>query len=316
VFAVTGSTGEVGRRVAEGLAERGVGQRLLVRDPSRTPRLPGAEVALVSSYADARAMGRALAGVTTLFLVSVHDIMGVIHRSLMSGRPAPAYDRLHQHIAAVAAAAAVGVERIVYLSVVGAAPDATFILAHDHFHTEQYIRSAGLAFTFLRPNLYMDKVPELVSGGDVIRAPAGEGRVAWVARDDVAQSAVSVLIGTGHDGQTYDLTGPEALTMAETAERLATALGRRITYEAQSPDETRTRRNASRMEEMEAARKARTGRGLSDEEVEIWVSHYRQIATGDVAQVSDAVPKLCERRAQSLAEYLSSKAAAGSADRS
>jgi uncharacterized protein YbjT (DUF2867 family) len=137
-----------------------------------------------------------------------------------------------------------------------------------------------------------------------------------VARDDVAQSAVSVLIGTGHDGQTYDLTGPEALTMAETAERLATALGRRITYEAQSPDETRTRRNASRMEEMEAARKARTGRGLSDEEVEIWVSHYRQIATGDVAQVSDAVPKLCERRAQSLAEYLSSKAAAGSADRS
>lgn len=304
MFAVTGSTGEVGRRVAEGLAERGLEQRLIVRDPARAPRLPGAEIAVVSSYADARAMGRALAGVTTLFLVSAHDIMGVIHRSLMSGRPVPAYDRLHQHIAVVAAAAAVGVERVVYLSVVGAAPDATFILAHDHFHTEQYIRSTGLAFTFLRPNLYMDKVPELVSGGDVIRAPAGEGRVAWVARDDVARSAVGALIGAGHDGQTYDLTGPEALTMAETAERLTAALGRRITYRAQSLEEAKSRRDTSRMVDMEAARKARTGRGLTDQEVDIWISHYRQIATGEVSSVTDHVTRLSGRPAESLAQYL------------
>jgi NAD(P)H dehydrogenase (quinone) len=304
MFAVTGSTGEVGRRVAEGLARLGLEQRLIVRDLARAPVLPGSRVAPVTSYGDARAMGRALSGVETLFLVSAHDIMGVIHRALMSGRPVPAYDRLHEHIAAVAAAAAVGVERIVYLSIMGPAPDATFILARDHFHTEEYIRSTGLAFTFLRPNLYMDKVPQHVAHSDVIRVPAGEGRVAWVSRDDVADSAIAVLTGSGHDGQTYDLTGPEALTMAETADRLTAALGRAITYEAQTPLEARTGRNTSRLDEMEASRRARTGRGLTDEEVEIWISHYLQIATGEAENVSDSVPRLCGRPAESLAQYL------------
>jgi uncharacterized protein YbjT (DUF2867 family) len=304
LLAVTGSTGEVGRRVAEGLARLDFEQRLIVRDPARAPRLPGAGVAQVSSFADARSMGRALSGVETLFLVSGHDTIGIVHRARMSGEPVPAHDRVHEHIAAVAAAAAVGVERIVYLSFVSAAPDATFILAREHFHTEEYIRSTGLAFTFLRQNMYMDKVPQHVARSDVIRAPAGEGRVAWVSRDDVAGSAIGVLTGSGHDGQAYDITGPEALTMAETAERLTTALGRRITYEAQTPEEARTTRTTSRMEEMEASRKARTGQGLTDEEVEIWISHYLQIATGEVAKVSDAVPMLCGRPAESLAQYL------------
>ena len=105
-FAVTGATGEVGRGVAEGLAARGLAQRLIVRDPARAPRLAGAEVAVVSGYSDARGMGAALAGVETLFLVSAHDIMGIRHRALMSGQPVPAYDRLCEHIAAAAAATA------------------------------------------------------------------------------------------------------------------------------------------------------------------------------------------------------------------
>lgn len=305
LFAVTGATGEVGRRVAEGLAKRGLEQRLVVRDPGRAPRLPGAIACGVSSYGDARAMGRALSGTKVLFLVSAHDIMGIIHNSAMNGRPVPRYDRLHEHIAAVAAAAAAGVERVVYLSFMNAAEDATFILARDHFATEEYIRSTGLAFTFLRQSLYMDKVPlHLSPGDDVIRAPAGEGRAAWVSRDDVADVAVSVLTGDGHEGRTYDVTGPEALTMAETAERLTASLGRRITYEAQTPHEARTRRDTSRLAEMEASRKARTGKGLTGEEVDIWISHYLQIATGEVSKVSDAVPLLCGRPAQSLADYL------------
>jgi len=111
-FAVTGATGELGRRVAEGLAARGHEQRLVVRDVARAPRVPGAEVAQVGSYADARNMGAALCGVETFFLVSAHDSIGIIHRAKMSGQPVPPHDRVHDHIAAVAAAAAVGVERM------------------------------------------------------------------------------------------------------------------------------------------------------------------------------------------------------------
>jgi len=290
--------------VAEELAVRGLTQRLIVRDSARAPHLPRADVAVVSGYSDAPAMTQALSGVGTLFLVSAYDIMGITHRALMTGQPLPAYDRVQEHFAAIDAAGAAGVERVVYLSFIGPSPDATFILARDHYRTEEHIRSTGLAYTFLRPNLYMDKVLQHVARGDVIRAPAGDGRVAWVCRDDVADSAVGVLTESGHEGRAYDLTGPEALTMAETAVRLSAVLGRRITYEAQTPDEARTLRNSSRMDEMDAARRERTGSGLTDPEIAIWVSHYAQIATGELGHVSNAVPELCGRPAVGLAEYL------------
>ncbi|HUJ68065.1 MAG TPA: NAD(P)H-binding protein [Syntrophorhabdales bacterium] len=308
MFAITGSTGEVGRKVAERLAKLGMEQRLIVRDPDRAPKLPCAAIFQASSYSDARAMGRALEGVETLFLVSARDRMGIIHESAERRLPVPPYDRLQEHVAAVAAAAAVGARRIVYLSFLAATEDATFILARDHFHTEEYLRSVGVAFTFLRPSLYMDKVAQHISRSDVIRAPAGNGRVAWVARDDVADVAVAVLIGSGHEGRTYDVTGPEALTMAETAEKLSAACGRRITYEAQSPHEVRTFRNTSRLDAMEARRIALTGRGITDYEVEVWISHYLQIATGETDVVSETVQALCGRPATTLADYLAREA--------
>ena len=71
-----------------------------------------------------------------------------------------------------------------------------------------------------------------------------------LARDDIADVAVSVMTGSGHEGRTYDVTGPEALTMEETAERLTTALDRKITYRAQTPHEVRTTRDTSRLDDM------------------------------------------------------------------
>ncbi len=307
MFAITGSTGEIGRRVAVRLARLGVGQRLIVRDPERAPQLPGAAIFPASSYSDAKAMGRALSGVETLFLVSARDRMGIIQQSAERGVPVPPYDRVQEHVAAIAAAAAVGVRRIVYLSFVAPSEDATFILARDHFHTEEYLRSVGVGFTFLRQSLYMDKVAQHIARSDVMRAPAGAGRVAWVARDDVADVAVAVLTGAGHEGCAYDVTGPEALTMAETAERLSAACGRKITYEAQSPHEVRVLRNSSRLDEFEAKRIALTGRGITDYEVEVWISHYLQIATGEASAVSDTVVRLCGHPATTLADYLARK---------
>jgi len=304
MLAVTGATGQIGSRVAARLAALGLPQRLIVRDPSRAPVLPGAEVFQVSSYGDPVAMGRALSGVDTLFLVSAREIMGVIMKSQAEDKPLGYYDRLHQHICAVSAAAAVGVRHIIYLSFLNAQPDATFFAAREHFQTEQFIRSSGVAFTFMRQGLYMDNVPAHVMSDDVIRAPAGEGRVSWIARDDIADSIVAVMAGSGHEGQTYDLTGPEALTMAETAERMSAVLGRKITYVSQTPHEARVGRNMSRMIDHELARRAQKGVGVTDTELEGWISHYVQIATGEAATVSDAVPRLTGHPAQSVAEYL------------
>ena len=83
-----------------------------------------------------------------------------------------------EHLTAVRAAAEAGAERIVYLSFMGAAADATFTFARDHFRTEQAIRETGIPFTFLRDCIYADYVPLLCGEDGVIRGPAGDGRAA------------------------------------------------------------------------------------------------------------------------------------------
>lgn len=138
---VSGATGQLGGRVARRLSAAGVDQRLLVRDPARAPDLPGAGVAS-AEYADPASVRSALSGVDTFFFVSGSE----------------SADRQEEHARAVQAAVAAGVRRIVYVSFVGAAPDCTFTFGRDHWHTEQLIRDTGLAYTFLRDNLYVADV--------------------------------------------------------------------------------------------------------------------------------------------------------------
>jgi NAD(P)H dehydrogenase (quinone) len=90
------------------------------------------------------------------------------------------------------------------------------------------------------------------------------------------------------------------------AERPSEALGRKIVYQAQTPQEARETRSTSRLETFEAERRMLTGHGLDEYEVKVFVTHFTQIAAGDLARVSDAVPRLTGHPAQSLAEYLQS----------
>ena len=183
------------------LADAGNPQRLLVRDASRAPELEGA-VPFVTSYADPERAKAALAGVKTLFMVSA----------------AEAEDRLQQHYTFIDAAAAAGVQHLVYTSFFGAAPDATFTLARDHFATEERIKASGMDYTLLRDDFYLDFLPLLAGEDGVIRGPAGDGVMAAVARADIARSAVAVLRDPAlHVGRSYDLTGPEDISLAQAA---------------------------------------------------------------------------------------------------
>jgi len=304
MLAITGVTGKVGGRVAAKLSELGIEQRLIARDPSRVPHLPGVEVCRAASYGDAVSLGKALRGVDTFLLVAARDRFGINHNAAMKGEIPPPYNRLQQQLTAVDAAAAAGVRHIIYLSVLNAAADSTFILGADHYYTEEHIRETGLEYTFLRMSLYTDNVPLSVTSDGVIRAPSGEGRAAWVTRADVADSAVAVLTGKGRENRIYDLTGPQALTMSETALILSKAVGREIRYVPQIPHEARLYRNTSRMETYERERKQHTGKGLDNFEVEMFVTHFLQIAVGELDVVSDAVLRLTGRQPQSLEDFL------------
>ncbi|CBG67683.1 SDR family oxidoreductase [Streptomyces sp. LBUM 1478] len=272
-LAVTGSTGRLGGRVARRLAVRGVPQTLLVRSPERAPRLPGA-VAVRAEYADQNAVRDALTGTRTVFMVSASE----------------SADRLARHRAFVDAVAEAGVRHLVYVSFYGAAPDAAFTLARDHFHTEQHIRASGLAYTFLRDNLYAEFVPDLVGEDGVIRGPAGNGRAAFVGQDDIADAAAAVLLRPDdHAGTTYDLTGPESLSLDQAAAVLSERFGRTVTYQPET---------------MEAAYASRASFDAPPWQLDAWVSTYTAIASGELDGVSDAVPRLTGHPATSLADVI------------
>jgi uncharacterized protein YbjT (DUF2867 family) len=127
-------------------------------------------------------------------------------------------DRLALHRTVVEAAVDAGVGRIVYLSFAGATPDHVFTFGRDHFNTEQLIEATGVAWAFPRMNLYSDFLPMLRGADGVIRGPGGEGRVAAVARDDLADACTTILLSDGaHDGSRPELSGPAAMTLSEVA---------------------------------------------------------------------------------------------------
>ncbi|WCB95611.1 Quinone oxidoreductase 2 [Baekduia alba] len=264
-IAVTGATGGVGSRVARRLVAAGAHPRLVVRDLARVEAVRGFEAVAMGprGYRDQTELAEALAGCSTLLLVSARE----------------AADRVVEHAHAVRAAIDAGVTRIVYTSFLGADPDATFTFAQDHHATEQLVRESGAAWTFLRDSQYADFVPALVGEDGVIRGPAGEGRVAWVARDDVADVATAVLLAEdgSHDGETYTLTGPEAQTLAWAAERLSELTGRAITFRNQS---------------VQGAYESRAHVDAPDYLKDGWVTSYVAVGTGEMDVVSDAVERI------------------------
>jgi NAD(P)H dehydrogenase (quinone) len=276
VTALTGSTGAVGGVAARLLAATGVPLRQLVRDPDRAPRLPGADVRR-AVYGD-DACTAALEGVDTVFMVSA----------------AESQTRLDDHRAFIDAAVAAGVRQVVYLSFVGASATSAFTLGRDHGATEQHLRASGLAWTFLRDNFYAEALPQFATDG-VIRGPAGDGRVAAVSQRDVGAVVAQVMRSPrDHIDRTYDLTGPEALTLAEVATILTEITGRPHRFVDETLDE---------------ARASRAHHGAPDWLVDAWISTYTAIHHGELAHVSGDIDRLLGRPATSFDEAVAERSA-------
>lgn len=277
-LAVTGATGHLGGLVSQDLDAAGTPHRLVVRDPAspRVPRHPTVTEVTAAEFGDLDAATRALAGVEVLFMVSASE----------------SADRLAQHRTFIDAAAAAGVQHVVYTSFLAAAPDATFTLARDHYATEEHLKASGMAWTFLRDSFYLDFTEAMVGEDGVIRGPARDGACAFVARADVARTATAVLADPAqHAHRTYDLTGPQALTLAEVAATISAVRGTTVTHHDESVEE---------------AYASRAGYGAPDWQVEAWVSTYIAIADGSMATVSTAVRDLTGSQPVSLEQFLRS----------
>ena len=226
---ITGATGTIGTELTKLLAAQGVPFRALARNPDDKSAqvlraLTGAEV-VAGDFNDAASLDRALAGIERAFLLT------------NSTAQAEA-----QQLRFVAGAQRAGVRHVVKQSQWAASADSPVRFLRYHAAVEQAIQVAGLAYTFLRPNLFMQGLlafKDAVKKQGQIFAPIGDARISAVDVRDIAAAAAASLTEGGHENQIYDLTGPAALTHAEMAAGLAAALGRPVAFVDVAPADLR-----------------------------------------------------------------------------
>ena len=211
----------------------------------------------------------------------------------------PTPDEVTLNRNAIDAARASGVRLVVRSSILAADPASTATFVRNHGESDAYLARSGLAHVILRPNYFAQNVPESViptiDSDGRFYANLGDARVSMVDTADVGAVAAVVLTNPGHDGKTYDVTGPQALSYDDVASKLSSRLGRRIEY-VDVPDT--------------AARSALTGAGLDDWLVDSLVSlfaQYRRSGTdGYATQVTDTVEQLTGQPAHTLEDVLAS----------
>ena len=259
---VTGATGANGTELTRLLAARGVPFRAAVRserDRAALAALPGADVVL-ADFDDPASIDRALAGVSRAFLLT------------------PSSERAEaQQLAFVEAARRAGVAHVVKLSQYAADDGSPVRFLRYHAVVERALEASGLAYTFLRPNLFMQGLlsfRESIQRDGQMFAPIGDAAVSVVDIRDIAAAAAAALTGSGHEGRTYTLTGPEALTHADMAAELARALGRPVAFVDVPP---------------EAMRAAMLGLGMNPWQADGLIEDYAHYARGEAAAVSTGV---------------------------
>ena len=187
-----------------------------------------------------------------------------------------------------------GVSRVVSLTAIGVDAEPDFGLRR----MELLVEASGLEFTHLRPNFFMQifAAPPLlpaILASAALRIPAGDARLSYVDTRDIADVAAAALLGDGHDGRAWTLTGPESLHHDEVARHLSTASGAEIRYEALTEEEAAA--------EMAAA-------GLGPARVERLLGFYVRVRAGFAAPVHDDIEHVLGRPARSFADFAADRA--------
>jgi len=281
VILVTGATGNVGSALTAALCEAGRPARALVRTPESADNLRGLDCEIaIGSFDDPASLDEALGGVEAMYLLT------------------PAGPRqVDQERSAIDAAARAGGVRVVKHAVLGY-DGGIGAIGDSHAKSIEHLRASGLSHTILAPNSFMQnflRSAALVQQQSILPLAGGAAAVSHVDARDVAAVAAHVLAGDGHEGATYQITGPEALTYAEVAAELSTLLGREIRYIDAAPDQ---------------ARESMVGAGMPEwfaDAVDELMASYRE---GNGAEVTDEVEKATGRPARSLSRFLADHRAA------
>ncbi len=261
---ITGATGDVGSKVVKQLLEFGERPRVFVRDAAKARTLFGEKVEiLVGDLGDAASLCKSLEGIDSLFLVN-------------SGPRIPELDEL-----AARSARDAGVKHLVKLSSLDV--EQSLAIGAWHEKGEAAVRASGVPYTFLRPSGFMSNLMTWsysIKREGVVRSSTGNGRRPFIHSEDIAAVAVRALATGAYIGKSLALTGPEALSFAEIAERIGASIGRELRFEPISDEEAGRRFAAA---------------GASPEETAAHIELWRAIREGRLATVTDGVEQILGR---------------------
>ena len=259
---VTGATGKNGTELGKLLASRNIPFRAMVRSTDRTTELAtaaGVEL-VVGDFDDKASIERALRGIERAFLLTNSTERAE-----------------EQQRGFVATAGRTGLKHIVKLSQFAADEASPVRFLRYHAAVERAIIESGMAYTFIRPNLFMQGLlgfSQSVKAEGRFFAAAGDAKISVVDVRDNAAVAAAALTRLGHEGRTYTLTGPAALTHAEMAAGLSEATGHPIAFVDVPP---------------EAMRDALLGMGMPPSQADGLVEDYAHYRRGEAASVASGV---------------------------
>lgn len=280
MIAITGASGNLGKLTLAFLLKSTDPKQLIaiVRDRQKGKEFADAGIEVrVADYEDTASLQKALKGVDKLLQISAISI---------------GEQGIREEANVVEAAIAQQVRHIVYTSGLKPGAQAEFMAGQQCFYTESAIRESGIAYTFFRNGLYTETIPLFIGNGledGNIYFPAGKTGVSFVSREEIAEALSNVLLGQGHEGQIYEITGPEAFSFADIAGMLSGLQHRPFVY-TNIPDDILA-------DELMKS-------GTPDDLIGWYVSLARSIRKGEFEEVSDNLELLLCRKPRTPLGYL------------
>ena len=214
---ITGATGKTGSAAVQELSNRNIPFRVLIRNEDKLNQITdmGGEV-IIGAIEDDAALNQAMEGVQKAMVLLPNS-----------------EQQLFLEKKVVDAALEANVQHIVKMSSMEAVPEATSPIPKLHMQSENYIKNSGMNWTMIKPNFFMQNL--LGSGKTIVEQnkfflPMGEGKAGMIHTKDVGTVIAKVLSEDGHEGQNYEVTGPEILSFHDVAEIFSKVLGKKVDY--------------------------------------------------------------------------------------
>lgn len=272
---ITGGTGNTGAEVVRQLLAAGHPVRVLARSAESAKKLPGGVETLLGDFDDAAALDRAFAGIEAVYALTPVNPKSVEWMQRL-----------------VETAKRAGVRRFVKLSGMTAGSNSPARLIRDHGVSDDYLRNAGLSYTIVQPNSFMQNMfwsIDSIKSQGAFYQPTGDTRQSLVDIADVAAVVVKALTERGHEGKTYVLTGPKSLSFQAVADIIAAAIGKPVQYVAVPGV---------------AAEQSMLESGMPEWMAHTLVEFYGAVATGAFAGTTDDIEHLLGRSATSFDTFI------------